>query len=78
VAITAAVFAAEGGYGSARTFTNGLGPALAAASPMCAIGAVAAAAIPRRGRRTHSSPAQDPHLRESGIDTGRTAKEPLG
>ena len=79
VAITAAVFAAEGGYGSARTFTNGLGPALAAASTMCAIGVVAAAAIPRRDRRrTHSSPAQDPHLRESGLDTGRTAKEPLG
>ncbi|SDL36178.1 DHA2 family efflux MFS transporter permease subunit [Streptomyces indicus] len=48
IAILAAVFSAQGGYGPAQTFVDGLGPALWVGSAAVALAALAALAIPRR------------------------------
>jgi EmrB/QacA subfamily drug resistance transporter len=50
VAACVAVFAAAGGYGSARAFTGGFAPALAVAAALSAAGAIAGLCLPRRGR----------------------------
>jgi hypothetical protein len=48
VAITAAVFAAAGGYASARAFSDGLVPAMWVAAALSLAGAAAGLALPRR------------------------------
>ncbi|WP_316523470.1 DHA2 family efflux MFS transporter permease subunit [Kitasatospora brasiliensis] len=48
VAVLAAVFSAQGGYQSARDFTDGLVPALYVGAAAVALGALAAVFIPRR------------------------------
>ncbi|MCX5385016.1 DHA2 family efflux MFS transporter permease subunit [Streptomyces sp. NBC_00083] len=48
IAVLASVFSAQGGYGSAQAFVDGLGPALWAGAGAVAVAAVAAALLPRR------------------------------
>ena len=48
VAVMASIFAAQGGYGSARQFVDGLEPALWVGAGMVALGAVASLFIPGR------------------------------
>ncbi|MEU5187310.1 DHA2 family efflux MFS transporter permease subunit [Streptomyces klenkii] len=48
VAVLAALFSARGGYGTARTFADGLIPALWAGAAAVALGALAATLIPTR------------------------------
>ncbi|MFG2872245.1 MFS transporter [Streptomyces sp. NPDC048338] len=48
VAVMASIFAAQGGYGSAREFVDGLEPALWVGAGMVALGAVASLFIPGR------------------------------
>jgi MFS family permease len=50
VAICAAVFAANGSYASAGTFTSGFGPAMGACAGLALCGAAAGLAAPRRRR----------------------------
>lgn len=50
VAVMASVFAAQGGYGSARDFVDGLRPALVTGSAVVALAGVAALLIPARRR----------------------------
>jgi hypothetical protein len=47
VAVLAAVFAANGGYGSGQQFVDGANPAVAIGAALVAVGAVAAFAIKR-------------------------------
>lgn len=48
IAILASVFSAQGGYTSAQSFVDGLGPALWAGAAVVGVGAVAAALLPGR------------------------------
>ncbi|MFF7182114.1 DHA2 family efflux MFS transporter permease subunit [Streptomyces sp. NPDC008121] len=48
IAVMSSIFAAQGGYDSARHFVDGLEPALWVGAGMVALGAAAALAIPRR------------------------------
>ncbi|MEV4239289.1 MFS transporter [Nocardia sp. NPDC049737] len=48
IAIAAAVFAATGGYGSVREFTDGFGPAIKVGAALALLGAVVALALPGR------------------------------
>ncbi|WP_199547335.1 MFS transporter [Streptomyces sp. N35] len=50
IATLAAVFSAQGGYGPAQTFVDGLQPALWAGAAAVAVAALAALAIPRRSK----------------------------
>ncbi len=50
VAVLASVFSADGGYASAQSFVDGLLPALWTGAAAVAVGAVAAALIPRAAR----------------------------
>ncbi|MEU9098158.1 DHA2 family efflux MFS transporter permease subunit [Streptomyces sp. NPDC048361] len=56
IAVLASVFSAQGGYGSAQAFVDGLGPALWAGAGAVALAAVAAALLPRRGRAPEPEP----------------------
>src|SRR4051794_3704943 len=55
IAVTVAVFAGAGGYGSAQAFTDGFGPAIGVAAGLALAGAVTALALP--GRRTSTAAA---------------------
>jgi hypothetical protein len=59
VAIPAAVFTAAGSYSSAGAFSDGFGPALAAAAGLALAGGLVALALPGRQNRIQSSPADD-------------------
>jgi EmrB/QacA subfamily drug resistance transporter len=50
VAVLASIFSSYGGYGAPQTFVDGLGPALWVGAAIVAVGAVAAATIPRARR----------------------------
>lgn len=50
IAILASVFSAQGGYQSAQSFVDGLGPALWVGAALVGVGAVAAAMLPGRAR----------------------------
>ena len=54
VAITAAVFAAAGGYTSARAFSDGFAGAMAACAALALLGALAGAALPRPAPMTYA------------------------
>ncbi len=56
VAICAAVFAANGSYASAATFTNGFGPAMGACAGLALAGAIAGLVIPARPRSVAAQP----------------------
>lgn len=58
VAVLASVFSAQGGYGSAQSFTDGTVPAVWIGAGAVVLAAVAALLIP--GRRTAPAPAVDP------------------
>ncbi|MFG3284711.1 DHA2 family efflux MFS transporter permease subunit [Streptomyces sp. NPDC048111] len=61
IAVLASVFSAQGGYGSAQAFADGLGPALWVGAGAVALAALAAVLLPRRGapaRPAVSSPAE--------------------
>ncbi|AYG81106.1 Multidrug resistance protein Stp [Streptomyces hundungensis] len=51
IAVLASVFSAQGGYGSAQAFTDGLAPALWVGAAAVALAAAAAVLIPRRPTR---------------------------
>lgn len=60
IAILASVFSAQGGYQSAQSFVDGLGPALWVGAALVGVGAVAAAMLPgrvRAGQRTDAEAA---------------------
>ncbi len=62
IAVLASVFSAQGGYGSAQAFTDGLAPALWVGAAAVALAAAAAVLIPRRPTR---APAQEaPEVRD--------------
>jgi hypothetical protein len=46
LAITIAVFAGAGGYGSAQAFTDGFAPAVCAAAAIALVGAVCGSLLP--------------------------------
>ncbi|MFI6052624.1 DHA2 family efflux MFS transporter permease subunit [Streptomyces violascens] len=51
IAVLASVFSAQGGYGSARAFVDGLGPALWVGAGVVALAAVSALLLPGRAAR---------------------------
>jgi MFS family permease len=55
VAVLAAVFAHVGGYGSAQAFSDGMNTAVLVGAGVVAVGALAAFAIPRRGRHDEAA-----------------------
>ena len=57
VAVLASVFSAQGGYGSAATFTDGIVPALTVGSVVVGLGALAALAIPSPRGAAQAEPA---------------------
>jgi EmrB/QacA subfamily drug resistance transporter len=59
VAIPAAVFAAAGSYASARAFSNGFVPAIAATAGLAIAGAIAATCLPGRRPTTTTAPAME-------------------
>jgi EmrB/QacA subfamily drug resistance transporter len=63
IAIVVAVFAGAGGFGSARAFTDGFGPAIGVAAGLSLAGAIAGMALP--GRRNSTMAAATPALAES-------------
>ncbi len=65
VAALSAVFSAQGGYQSARAFTDGLAPALYVGAVAVAVGALAAVFIPRRRQAA------------AGAETAETAGQPV-
>jgi hypothetical protein len=58
IAICAAVFAANGRYGSPKTFVTGFGPAMGACAGLSLLGAVAGLLIPARRPPAAPLPAQ--------------------
>ncbi|MFI6119740.1 MFS transporter [Streptomyces sp. NPDC051064] len=56
VAVLAAVFSAQGGYGSPQAFTDGTVPAVWIGAGVVAVAALTAVLIPRRGRATGPAP----------------------
>ncbi|MFE9405315.1 DHA2 family efflux MFS transporter permease subunit [Streptomyces sp. NPDC006530] len=56
IAVLASVFSAQGGYGSAQAFTDGLGPALWVGAAAVALAAAAAVLIPRRETPVRAEP----------------------
>ncbi|MFI5737075.1 DHA2 family efflux MFS transporter permease subunit [Streptomyces anulatus] len=69
VAVLAAVFAAQGGYGSPRLFADGTVPAVWIGAGAVALGALVALLIP--GRRSTGRPAPEP------VDRRATEPEPV-
>ncbi|MEV4003471.1 DHA2 family efflux MFS transporter permease subunit [Actinomadura sp. NPDC049753] len=57
VAVAAAVFTAEGGYGTALTFSDGFGPALTLTGALSLAGAIAGLFMPGPDRTARTSPA---------------------
>jgi hypothetical protein len=57
IAVAVAVFAAFGGYGSARAFTNGFAPAVWVSSGLALAGALCGLALPNRRHREVIGPA---------------------
>ncbi|WP_460358228.1 MFS transporter [Actinoallomurus acanthiterrae] len=67
VAVLAAVFTAKGGYGTARTFSDGFAPAIAVSGALSLTGALAGLFIPGRSRMARQAPTpavprQEPEL----------------
>ncbi|MFD3946849.1 MFS transporter [Streptomyces sp. NPDC058579] len=66
VAVMASIFAAQGGYGSAQQFVDGLQPALWVGSGAVALGAVAVLFAPSRRRQEREK--KDAEAEEAGVD----------
>jgi hypothetical protein len=71
IAVAVAVFAGFGGYGSARAFTNGFGPAIWVSSGLALLGAICGLALPSRRRREVIGPV--PSLAEPAIELEQAA-----
>ena len=61
IAVTVAVFAANGSYASAQAFTDGFAPAIAVAAGLSLLGALAGLALPGRS----SVPTYEPQIQEA-------------
>jgi hypothetical protein len=77
IAITTAVFTAQGGLGSAKTFSDGFGAAIATAAALALVGAAIGLLLPRRAARTtgHAMPAAPAGIHPVGdehVTTGAT------
>jgi EmrB/QacA subfamily drug resistance transporter len=72
VAVLAAVFARNGGFGSPQAFVDGMVPAILMGAAFVGLGAVAAFAIPRTRRVT----AEQPELRGASPHGGPAAGDP--
>jgi MFS family permease len=59
VAVLAAVFAAQGGYGSGQQFVDGMNPAVMIGAALVAVGAIAAFAIKRSPQPEHLAVASE-------------------
>jgi EmrB/QacA subfamily drug resistance transporter len=76
IAVMSSIFSAQGGYGTAQTFVDGLRPALVVGSAMVALAGVAALLIPtaRHAARTRvvgsESPQDQGQAQEQGQDQG--------
>ncbi|MEU3598780.1 MFS transporter [Streptomyces sp. NPDC006798] len=78
IAVLGAVFAAAGGYGSPRAFTDGVVPALRIGAGAVAVAALAALLIPR-GSRTRTVPAAGPEpVPATGPQAVERARERAG
>ncbi|MFH8487994.1 MFS transporter [Streptomyces longisporoflavus] len=66
IAILASVFSAQGGYGPAQHFVDGLGPALWVGAALVGVGAVAAALLP--GRTVTAKPVAVPAAAAVGTE----------
>jgi EmrB/QacA subfamily drug resistance transporter len=71
IAVAVAVFAGFGGYGSARAFTNGFGPAIWVSSGLALLGALCGLALPSRRQREVIGPV--PSLAEPAIELEQAA-----
>ncbi|MEV6885036.1 MULTISPECIES: DHA2 family efflux MFS transporter permease subunit [unclassified Streptomyces] len=66
IAVMSSIFAAQGGYGSAQTFVDGLRPAVAVGAAVVALGGVAALLLPARrgsgsgGQHLSAAPSSEP------------------
>jgi EmrB/QacA subfamily drug resistance transporter len=60
IAVAVAVFAGAGGYGSARAFTDGFGPAIWVSSGLALLGALCGLALPSRRHRETIEPVLSP------------------
>ncbi|MGV9280345.1 DHA2 family efflux MFS transporter permease subunit [Streptomyces sp. NPDC003730] len=66
IAVMSSIFAAQGGYGSAQTFVDGLRPAVAVGAAVVALGGVAALLLPARrgsgsgGQDLSAAPSSEP------------------
>jgi hypothetical protein len=67
IAITTAVFTAQGGLGSAKTFSEGFAPAIATAAALAFAGAVIGLLLPRRAARTTGHPVAVPAARQASV-----------
>jgi len=67
IAITTAVFTAQGGLGSAKTFSEGFAPAIATAAALAFAGAVIGLLLPRRAARTTGDPVAVPAARQASV-----------
>jgi EmrB/QacA subfamily drug resistance transporter len=65
IAITTAVFTAQGGLGSAKTFSDGFGSAIATAAALAFAGAVIGLLLPRRAARTTGHTVAVPAARQA-------------
>jgi MFS family permease len=67
IAITTAVFTAQGGLGSAKTFSEGFAPAIATAAALAFAGAVIGLLLPRRAARNTRDPVAVPAARQASV-----------
>jgi len=67
IAITTAVFTAQGGLGSAETFSEGFAPAIATAAALALAGAVIGLLLPRRAARTTGHAVAVPAARQTSV-----------
>ncbi len=72
MAVLAAVFARNGGFGSPQAFVDGMVPAILMGAAFVGLGAVAAFAIPR----TRRVPAEQPELRVASPHGGPAVGDP--
>jgi MFS family permease len=71
IAVAVAVFAGFGSYASARTFTNGFGPAIWVSSGLALLGAGCGLALP--ARRRHELISASPSVSETAIELQEAA-----
>ena len=73
IALAVAVFAGAGGYGSARAFTDGFGPAIWVSTVLALVGAACGLALPSRRRRAVIGTVTSVAERAAGTELDRAA-----